>query len=88
MNDAFATNQQISQETGNALENSPWLAIPSELENLSVEIKNSILADVINTLGIDTNDAGDSFVTALRDLTSKIKKDGVLGTNNWERVVS
>ena len=78
-NSIVSDNEQVSAETGEALKNSPWMAVPAELEKLATTIKESILSGVIDQLGIDTQDAGKSFVTTLRELTSNIQNNGIVG---------
>ena len=80
LNKSVEENIEGQAAAGAALKDAAWLAIPSELQNTANAIKENILVGVLNQLGIDTNDAGESFVEGLRKFVTNIEKNGLLKT--------
>ena len=57
-------------DTVQGLRDTPLLALPAELETLANNIKASTLDTVINSLGVDVQNAGTTLVDAIREMSN------------------
>ena len=80
LNKSLEENTEASSQAGQAVKDAAWMAIPAELQNTANAIKESILAETLKQLGIDTDATGKVFVEKLRELNSNIENNGLLKT--------